>query len=148
MVPSRIEIIIRDPTSKCPLRICKPSPHRSGHFDMKDLQCDIKMGSRTFHPFCGSPLDGSPLYKNKFHPYGWFTSRMLHPSHGFSPGRFTPGRFTPRRFISRKVHPAECSSPGRFTPPKCSPPEMFTPSEYFSFSRRVKIMYKANQISG
>ena len=99
-------------------------------------------GSRTFHPFCGSPPDGSPLYRFFFHPHGWFTSRMIHPSYGFTPGQFTP----------RTFHPPDVSPHGRFTPrtfhpPQCSPPEMFTPSEYLSFSRRIKIMYKTNQIS-
>ena len=28
------------------------------------------IGSRTFHPFCGSPPDGSPLHNFFFHPYG------------------------------------------------------------------------------
>ena len=66
-------------------------------------------GSRTFHPFFGSPPDGSPLYKNCFHPNGWFTSLMIHPSDSFTPGRFTPGCFTPGRFTPRKVHPPKCS---------------------------------------
>ena len=76
----------------------------------------IYNGSRTFHPFCGSPPDGSPLHNFFFHPYGWFTSRMIHPSDGFTPGRFTPGRFTPRTF-----HPPDISPPGKFTPRNVHP---------------------------
>jgi len=82
------------------------------------------------------------------------------------PGRFTPLRilFSPLRMIHllddsplprfhpRTFHPPDVSPPGRFAPrivhpPEGSPPEMFTPLEYFLFLRRIKIMYKTNQIS-
>ena len=34
------------------------------------LKAYLLYGSRTFHPFCGSPPDGSPLYTFFFHPHG------------------------------------------------------------------------------
>ena len=87
----------------------------------------ILYGSQTFHPFCGSPPVGSPHYKKKIHPYGWFTSRMIHPSDGFTPGRFTLRTFhhqdvlPPGRFIPRTFHPPDISPPGKFTPRNVHP---------------------------
>ena len=71
--------------------------------------CDVIVGSRTFHPFCGSPPDGSPLHNIFFHPYGRFTSddsplRRFHPRTFHLPDISPPGHFTPR-----KVHPPKCS---------------------------------------
>ena len=85
----------------------------------------LYMDPGRFTPFVVHPRTVHPFIHFFFHPHGWFTSRMIHPSHGFTPGRFTP----------RMFHPPDVSPHGRFTPrtfhpPQCSPPEMFTPSEY------------------
>ena len=81
-----------------------------------------------------------PLSSNLMHScirIGIHISRTFHPFCGFhvSPLFFTPPTVSPQ-------------DPRTFHPPESSPPEMFTPSEYLSFSRRIKIMYKTHQISG
>ena len=66
----------------------------------------VLYGPRTFHPFCGSPPDGSPLYNFFFIPTGasrpgWFTPPTVSCQDVSPPGKFTP----------RNVHPLEFSPP-------------------------------------